>query len=80
MTPTDSSCRPIRRRRREPSWLPQKGSSSAQQGNCLEFAIGRRVMVRNSARPDREELSFPVSSWKLFVGFVESLEPPEADA
>ncbi|WP_461095468.1 DUF397 domain-containing protein [Streptomyces bullii] len=48
----------------------RKSSASGQVGNCLEVAVQERVMVRNSARPDREIVSVPLESWALFIGFV----------
>ncbi|MFJ5059592.1 DUF397 domain-containing protein [Streptomyces nigra] len=56
----------------------RKSSASGGQGNCLEMAVGGRVMVRNSARPEREIISLPVASWSLFIEFIRASGVPGA--
>lgn len=54
----------------------RKSSASAQDGNCLEMAVRKRVMVRNSLRPDREVVSVSLDSWVAFVDFVRTAGSP----
>jgi hypothetical protein len=49
------------------NWL--KSSHSSAQGECVEVAATACVvLVRDSKRPDGEQLSMPSASWAQFVG------------
>ncbi|MEU6232338.1 DUF397 domain-containing protein [Kitasatospora sp. NPDC047058] len=54
----------------------RKSSYSAQQGQCVEVAIGspRAVPVRDSKDPHGPALAFPVDAWQSFVTAVRSGE------
>ncbi|MGW1177535.1 DUF397 domain-containing protein [Kitasatospora sp. NPDC002543] len=54
----------------------RKSSYSAQQGQCVEVAIGSSadVPVRDSKDPHGPTLAFPVSAWEAFVMAVRSGE------
>ncbi|SOB78785.1 DUF397 domain-containing protein [Streptomyces sp. 1331.2] len=56
----------------------RKSSYSAQQGQCVEAAIGSsgQVPVRDSKDPDGPVLAFPVSSWGTFIAAVRAGEFP----
>ncbi|MFJ9458088.1 DUF397 domain-containing protein [Kitasatospora sp. NPDC101447] len=50
----------------------RKSSFSAQQGQCVEVAVGDpcQVPVRDSKDPHGPVLSFPVGAWQSFVTAV----------
>ncbi|MEU9783147.1 DUF397 domain-containing protein [Streptomyces phaeochromogenes] len=45
-------------------------SSASETGNCVEVALGRNVLVRDSKDPDAFLLSFSQGSWSSFVTTV----------
>ncbi|MFE4519341.1 DUF397 domain-containing protein [Kitasatospora sp. NPDC056783] len=53
-----------------------KSSYSAQQGQCVEVAIGSsgQVPVRDSKDPEGPALAFPVGAWSSFVAAIRSGE------
>ncbi|WP_030061748.1 DUF397 domain-containing protein [Streptomyces novaecaesareae] len=50
----------------------RKSSHSAQQGQCVEVAIGSsgQVPVRDSKDPHGQVLVFPAEAWQSFVAAV----------
>ncbi|MFE7562103.1 DUF397 domain-containing protein [Kitasatospora sp. NPDC057500] len=58
----------------------RKSSYSAQQGQCVEVAIGSpgRVPVRDSKDPEGPALAFSTSAWQSFVAGVRVGEFGEA--
>ncbi|MFF7456649.1 DUF397 domain-containing protein [Kitasatospora sp. NPDC008115] len=55
---------------RSATW--RKSSYSAQQGQCVEVAIGSpgRAPVRDSKDPEGPALVFPADAWRSFVAAV----------
>ncbi|MFF7989761.1 DUF397 domain-containing protein [Kitasatospora xanthocidica] len=53
-----------------------KSSYSAQQGQCVEVALGGlgQVPVRDSKDPHGPALAFPADAWQSFVTAVRSGE------
>ncbi|MFE6056766.1 DUF397 domain-containing protein [Kitasatospora sp. NPDC056446] len=59
---------------RSATW--RKSSYSAQQGQCVEVALGSpaQVPVRDSKDPEGPTLAFPADAWSSFVIAVRSGE------
>jgi hypothetical protein len=48
-------------------WRKSSYSDATEDGNCVEVAFSRNVLVRDSKNADAGTLSFSAPAWRAFV-------------
>lgn len=54
----------------------RKASYSAENGNCVELASNKTILVRDTEDRHGVTLSLPASAWRAFTARLKEAAPP----